>query len=81
MPLLSVVGVIHCCLGTLTGCGIAMSARPRPVTATFPPPVVVDYRPQSAHNGSLSDGSSTASLLSVLDHDSCEISDNEYLPR
>lgn len=48
-----------------------MSARPRPVTATFPPPVETapGYHPRS-HSYSLSAGSSTASLVSVLDHDS-----------
>lgn len=46
----------------------AMSARPRPVTATFPPPVFAEH-PQCSH--SLSPGSSTASLVSVLDHISC----------
>jgi len=46
----------------------AMSARPRPVTATFPPPVFAE-RTQRSH--SLSPGSSTVSLVSVLDHGSC----------
>jgi len=46
----------------------AMSARPRPVTATFPPPVIAEH-PQPAY--SLSTGSSTASLVSILDHGSC----------
>jgi len=46
----------------------AMSARPRPVTATFPPPAFAEH-PQHSH--SLSAGSSTASLVSVLDHGSC----------
>lgn len=47
----------------------AMSARPRPVTATFPPPVFAE-RPERSY--SLSPGSSTASLVSVLDHGSCD---------
>jgi len=46
----------------------AMSARPRPVTATFPPSVYAEH-PQCPY--SLSLGSSTASLVSILDHCSC----------
>jgi len=45
-----------------------MSARPRPVTATFPPPAFAEH---PHHSYSLSPGSSTASLVSVLDHGSC----------
>ena len=49
-----------------------MSARPRPVTATVchqPSDVVTGVRTRSY---SLSSGSSTASLVSILDHDSYE---------
>jgi len=44
-----------------------MNARPRPVTATFPPPAFAEH-PQRSYP--LSIGSSTASLVSILDHDS-----------
>ena len=49
-----------------------MSARPRPVTATFMPDGEVESRQRG---GSVTTGSSTASLLSVLDHDSCNDDD------
>jgi len=52
----------------------AMSARPRPVTATFPPPAFAEH-PRRSY--SLSSGSSTASLVSVLDHDSCASLDED----
>jgi len=45
-----------------------MSARPRPVTSTFPPATFAE-NPQRSY--SLSQGSSTDSLVSVLDHGSC----------
>lgn len=49
-----------------------MSARPRPVTATFPPPPLISpvhLRPTSRSPSPIN---STASLLSILDHNSYE---------
>ena len=50
-----------------------MSARPRPVTATFMPSYMdpVTSTPKHRHY-SLSSGTSTESLISILDHDSYE---------
>ena len=45
-----------------------MSARPRPVTATVTHQP--DFAPFMPRSGDLSSGSETASLVSVLDHDS-----------
>ena len=49
-----------------------MSARPRPVTATIRPPSMDPPTGVRERRYSLSSGSSTASLVSVLDHDSYE---------
>ena len=52
-----------------------MSARPRPVTATVTKPkwpVPVTSTPLRGDFITLSEGSSTESLVSVLNHDSCE---------
>ena len=49
-----------------------MSARPRPVTATFKPPEMAPPTGVRTRSYSLSSGSSTASLISILKHDSYE---------
>lgn len=49
-----------------------MSGRPRPVTATFQPAGMEPVTGVRSRSYSLSSGSSTASLVSVLDHDSYE---------
>ena len=49
-----------------------MSARPRPVTATFRPPSMTPPTGIRTRSYSLSSGSSTASLVSILNHESYE---------
>lgn len=49
-----------------------MSARPRPVTATFRPPCLDPPVGVRTRHYSLSSDGSTSSLISVLDHASCE---------
>ncbi|KAK2150112.1 hypothetical protein LSH36_423g02122 [Paralvinella palmiformis] len=61
-----------------------MSARPRPVTATFKPKSMAPPVGVRTRSYSLSSGSSTESLVSVLGHDSYEslsdVSDEEVAP-
>ena len=61
-----------------------MSARPRPVTATFKPKSMAPPVGVRTRSYSLSSGSSTESLVSVLGHDSYEslsdVSDEEVPP-
>jgi hypothetical protein len=61
-----------------------MSARPRPVTATFKPKSMAPPTGVRTRSYSLSSGTSTESLVSVLDHDSYESlgedSEQESLP-
>ena len=47
-----------------------MSGRPRPVTATVTRQPELDFIPLVPRTADLSSGSETASLCSVLDHDS-----------
>ena len=54
-----------------------MSGRPRPVTATFKPKSLDPPVGVRTRSYSLSSGSSTASLLSVLDHDSYDSMEDE----